>query len=183
MYLSYVILAHFLALLNPSFPSVLLDVDSTDPTILRQDINDLRWASQNDDERMYWYVRTETERLQNQINTLDTTVRTLQGEIDELNAWKAKSETEQGTLDQRLIENYAEFTDKVSQVGNRIRTLDSVVLKHHPASHSDLGYQFHEETTYIPTTEEVPSSTPIVVEHLPAVEEVPSLSLEVVIPQ
>ena len=159
-----------------------VDVDLLDPTILREDINDLRVAYQQAGQETYWHVRTKTENLQSQIDTLNIAVESLQGKIDKLNGWKAKSKTEQSSLNQRIIDIYAEFTSKISQVNTHANTLDHVVLKHHPESYADLGYTLHEETTSTPTVEEVSDSSPISVA-LPAVEEAPSLGLEVVIPQ
>ena len=82
---------------------------------------------------------------------LTNEIRNLHDQINTLEARVADN-------DQTLIENYAEFTVKFSEVGNRIINLDSVVLEHHPESHSDLGYQLYEETS-TPTEEEVADST------------------------
>ena len=115
----------------------------------------MRVAHQQAGQATYWHVRTQTENLQNQIDTLNIAVKTLQGKIDELNGWKAESKTEQKSLNERIIEIYAEFTSDISQVNTHTNTLDHVVLKHHPESYADLGYTLHEETTSTPIAEEV----------------------------
>ena len=149
--------------------SICFNIDLTDPAILLDYIDYVEQSTGQAFQRMDWRVRTETEQLQNQINTLETRVESLLLQIneqkgwkaqlsDELNEWKAKIETQQGEFDQRLTSYYAEFTDKNSQVTNRLRSLDDVVLTHHPENYAALGY------TISPPTEEVTESTPIAVE-------------------
>ena len=145
-----------------------VSVDLLDPTILREDIDDLRATFQHTAEVLYWQVQTQTENLRSLFDTLNITVETLQGKID---GWKAESETEQRSLDQRIID-----------INNHTNTLDHVVLEHHPESYVDLGYTRHEATTSTPTVEEVSDSTPTEVAQ-PEVEEAPSLRLEIITPQ
>ena len=150
-----------------------VDVDLLDPTILREDIDDLRATYEHTTAILFRQFQEQTENIQSEMNSA---VKILQGKIDELNGWKAESETEQRSLDQRIIEMYGEITSGILQVNNHANTLDHVVLEHHPESYADLGYTLHEETT--PNEEEVSNSTPT-----PAAQpEAPSLRLEVITP-
>lgn len=135
----------------------------TDPAILREDINDLRWASEQGDEQMYWHVNTEKEMLQNQINTLETKVMTLEGQINQLNRWKANSETWLGSLEKKIAENYSKFNIYLHEINNHAMNLDHVVLEHHPDNYRELGYTLHEKTDVSSASgelPEVPSTTP-----------------------
>ena len=88
-------------------------------------------------------VQTQTENLRSLFDILNITVETLQGKIEDLNGWKAESETKQRSLGQRIIDIYTEITSKLFQVNNHANTLDHVVLEHHPESYVDLGYTRH----------------------------------------
>ena len=112
----------------------------TDPQILREDIDDLRWEMENGYQRLLWSSRTRSDNMQTELATLDNTVRTLQGRISDLEDWRAQTETLMKNVNQELREQILEAHGKIYTLNNHANLLDDVVLQHHPESNIDLGY-------------------------------------------
>ena len=138
--------------------SLLLDVDLLNPTILREDIDDLRWWSENSDQRLHWNIDTKTVALQNQIDALEATVTILQGKVAELQESRDddKLETRLTNLDHE-IQNVRIHANNAH---NRANTIEDVILQHHPENARQLRYPvIEEESGDLAPSEETPVGT------------------------
>lgn len=132
-------------------------VDLTDPQVLREDIDDLRWEMEQGYQRLRWNSTTRADSMQAELNTLNDKVTTLQEKVIKLESWKAQTETEMKNVNRELREKIQETNGHIYAVQNHANLLDDVVLQHHPESYKDLGYTLNEDAT---TETDVPRVTP-----------------------
>lgn len=111
--------------------------DLTDPTILREDIDDLRTDLENAKGLMK--VKFDSvQDLQDQIDTLTDSVKTLQEQVNELEGgWEDESNNLREKIQQAVADSHSVY--------NHIRILDDIVLQHHPEHYSDLGLTLNED--------------------------------------
>ena len=115
------------------YPLLIL-VCTTDSTVLREDLEDWKDASDDNINKLHTMIVTEKNILQRQIDTLQATVRQLSSTISNLSSSALTQEGKLTNVEEQVQQNYNTLSSGIHEVANKARDIEDAVEKFHPNS-------------------------------------------------